>query len=292
MAHYGDMQNAIYNAGLRGVLPDYPVDFATLEARAQKALSPSLLNYVQGGCGDEYTQDRNAEAFRHWGMVPRMLVDCSERDLSIDLFGLKLPSPIFMAPIGLNGEVTQDRRGDLAAARASAATGVPFCASTLSNSPMEEVCAAAGDVPGFFQLYTPKNEDLTASLLTRAKDAGYRAIVVTLDTWVTGWRPRDLNSASFPQLRGKVLQNYFSDPVFRSLLDRPPEDDPAAGRGVEELSRSRGGAGGVDHARQRNEPQPTDGLWDAMSPASQWKDSLGVRRWVAGSTCTSPNRWA
>ena len=228
MAHYGDMQNAIYNAGLRGVLPDYPVDFATLEARAQKALSPSLLNYVQGGCGDEYTQDRNAEAFRHWGMVPRMLVDCSERELSIDLFGLKLPSPIFMAPIGLNGEVTQDRRGDLAAARASAATGVPFCASTLSNSPMEEVCAAAGDVPGFFQLYTPKSEDLTASLLTRAKDAGYRAIVVTLDTWVTGWRPRDLNSASFPQLRGKVLENYFSDPVFRSLLDRPPEDDPAA----------------------------------------------------------------
>lgn len=228
MAHYGDMQNAIYNAGLRGILPDYPVDFTTLQARAAKALSPSMLNYVQGGCGDEHTQDSNVEAFHHWGMVPRMLVDCTQRDLSTELFGLKLPSPIFMAPIGVNGEATQDRKGDIAAARASAATGVPFCASTLSNTPMEEVAQATGDTPAFFQLYSPKDEDLTASLLSRAKDAGYKAIVITLDTWVTGWRPRDLNTANFPQLRGKVLQNYFSDPVFQRLLDRPPEDDLAA----------------------------------------------------------------
>ena len=225
MAHFGDMQNAIYNAGLNGILPDFPVDFATLQERAQSALSPSLLNYVQGGCGDEHTQDRNAQAFHDWGMVPRMLVDCSERDLSIELFGLRLPSPIFMAPIGLNGEMTQDRRGDIAAAQAAAETGVPFCASTLSNSPLEEVRAAAGETPSFFQLYTPKNRDLAQSLISRAEQSGYQALVITLDTWLTGWRPRDLNTASFPQLRGKVLENYFSDPVFRSLLDAPPEDD-------------------------------------------------------------------
>lgn len=231
MTHYGDMQNAIYNAGLSGILPDYPVDFATLQARAAQALSPSMLNYVQGGCGDEFTQDRNAEAFHNWGMVPRMMVDCARRDLSIELLGLTLPSPIFMAPIGVNGEATQDRKGDLAAARASARTGVPFCASTLSNTAMEDVAAAAGATPGFFQLYTPKNEELAASLLGRAKQAGYRAIVITLDTWVTGWRPRDLNTANFPQLRGKVLENYFSDPVFRSLLQSPPEEDiPSAVR--------------------------------------------------------------
>lgn len=229
MPHYGDMQNAIYNAGLSGIQPDYPVDFATLEARAEKALSPSMRNYIQGGCGDEHTQDRNADAFHNWGMVPRMLVDCTQRDLSIDLFGMRLPSPVFMAPIGVNGEATQDRKGDLAAARASAETGVPFCASTLSNTPLEEVARAAGDTPGLFQLYTPKNEDLTQSLISRAQKAGYRALVITLDTWVTGWRPRDLNTASFPQLRGKVLENYFSDPVFRGLLERPPEEDlPAA----------------------------------------------------------------
>ncbi|SMQ69645.1 lactate 2-monooxygenase [Altererythrobacter xiamenensis] len=232
MAHFGDMQNAIYNAGLSGVLPDYPVDFASLQARAEKALSPMLLNYVQGGCGDEHTQYSNASAFHHWGMVPRMLVDCSERDLSIELFGTRYHSPIFMAPIGLNGEVTQDRKGDVAAARASAETGVPFCASTLSNTPIEEVATAAGNTPGFFQLYTPKHEGLAESLIQRAETAGYRALVITLDTWLTGWRPRDLNTANFPQLRGKVLENYFSDPVFRSLLDKPPEEDLAAAVGT------------------------------------------------------------
>ena len=228
MTYFGAMQNEIYNAGLKGILPTWPVDFATLEQRAHEALGPMLTNYVAGGCGDEHTQDQNAAAFRHWGMVPRMMVDCASRDLSIDLFGQRYPTPRFMAPIGLNGEASQDRHGDMAAARASAITGVPFCASTLANDPLEDVKAACGDTPAWFQLYTPKNRELATSLVRRAEVAGYKALVVTLDTWVTGWRPRDLNASNFPQLRGKVLQNYFTDPVFRSLLARPPEDDPAA----------------------------------------------------------------
>jgi lactate 2-monooxygenase len=228
MAQFGDLQTMIYGAGLSGVLPRYPVDFATLEQRAQAALSPSILNYVQGGCGDEHTQDANVSAFDHWGMVPRMLVDCTKRDHRVNILGLDLPSPLFMAPIGVNGEMTQDRKGDMAAAQASAMTGVPFCASTLSNTPLEEVAQATGDVPAFFQLYTPRNEELAKSLISRAQSAGYRALVITLDTWVTGWRPRDLNTSNFPQLRGAVLENYFSDPVFREMLDKPPEEDPRA----------------------------------------------------------------
>lgn len=228
MGHYGDYQNAIYGAGLRGVVPTLPVDHATLCARASAAMPPHVLNYVQGGCGDEHTQDENARAFRDWGMVPRMMVDCTTRDLSIELFGLTLPSPVFMAPIGVTGIVTPDGHGDIAAARAAANTGVPLCASTLANDPLEDVAAAYGDTPAFFQLYTPRDPDLAASLVSRAEAAGYRAIVVTLDTWVTGWRPRDLNTANFPQLRGHVLANYTGDPVFRRLLGKPPEDDPAA----------------------------------------------------------------
>ncbi len=228
MSYFGAMQNEIYNAGLKGILPDYPVDFATLEARAHEALGPMMTNYVAGGCGDEHTQNANASAFRHWGMVPRMMVDCSTRDLGIELFGHRYPTPLFMAPIGLNGEATQDRHGDLAAARASALTGVPFCASTLANDPLEDVKKACGETPAWFQLYTPRNRELATSLIARAEDAGYQALVVTLDTWVTGWRPRDLNASNFPQLRGKVLQNYFTDPVFRSLLAKPPEEDPQA----------------------------------------------------------------
>ncbi len=228
MPHYGDLQNMIYGAGLGGVLPTIPVDFATLQARANAAMPPATLNYVQGGCGDEHTQAWNRAAFDRWGMTPRMLVDTRARDLSIELFGLKLPSPIFMAPIGVTGICTPDQHGDIAEAQASAATGVPLCATTLSNDPLEEVAKACGDTPGFFQLYTPKDDGVARSLIARAEAAGFKALVVTLDTWVTGWRPRDLNTSNFPQLRGRVLQNYFVDPAFRDLLATTPEQDLAA----------------------------------------------------------------
>ena len=232
MPQYGDYQNAIYGAGLRGVLPKVPVDPALLERRAEAAMPGHVLNYVQGGCGDETTQRRNVTAFSHWGMVPRMLVDTTTRDLSIELFGLKLPSPLFVAPIGVTGLATQDGHGDLAAARAAAAVGVPLTATTLSNDPLEDVARAVGDTPAFFQLYTPRDDDLAASLIVRAEAAGYKAIVVTLDTWVTGWRPRDLDAGNFPQLRGHVLENYFSDPVFRRLLGKEPRDDLAGAAGL------------------------------------------------------------
>lgn len=225
MMHFGDYQNQIYGGGLAGVEPNWPVDFATLKARAGGAMPPNVLTYVQGGCGDEFTQDENARAFQHWGMVPRMMVDCARRELSTRAFGMDLASPLFMAPIGVTGMCTQDGHGDLAAARASATTGVPLIASTLSNDPLEDVHTACGDTPAMFQLYTPRDPAVAASLVCRAEAAGYKAIVVTLDTWVTGWRPRDLNVANFPQLRGHVLQNYFVDPAFRKLLAKPPEED-------------------------------------------------------------------
>ena len=228
MAHYGDYQNEIYGAGVRGVLPKLPVDAATLEARAEAAMPPHVLNYVQGGCGDETTQRRNSSAFAHWGMVPRMMVDTSKRDLSIELFGIRYPTPLFLSPIGVTGICTADGHGDMAAARASAATGVPMMVSTLANDRLEDVAGALGDTPGFFQLYTPRDPGVAESLVSRAEAAGYKAIVVTLDTWVTGWRPRDLNAGNFPQLRGHVLTNYFTDPAFRKLLAKPPEQDPAA----------------------------------------------------------------
>ncbi|MEM8661273.1 MAG: alpha-hydroxy-acid oxidizing protein, partial [Pseudomonadota bacterium] len=223
--HFGDYQNEIYFQGLQGIMPDYPVDFAGIVERASKALAPHVLSYVQGGCGDEQTQDVNATAFAHWGMVPRMLVDCAERDLSVELFGDKWSHPIFMSPIGVNGICTQDKHGDIAAAKASAIAGVPLIATTLSNDPLEEVISHCAEVPAWFQLYTPRNKELAESLIHRAESSGYKALVVTLDTWVTGWRPRDLQTANFPQLRGAVLQNYFVDPVFRSLLSKAPEED-------------------------------------------------------------------
>jgi lactate 2-monooxygenase len=227
-APYGDFQLEIYLAGLGGTVPSLPVSYAELEARAAHALSPSVLSYVAGGAGDEHTQRANVAAFGQWGLMPRMLVGAIERDLSVDLFGLRLPSPVFLAPIGVIGLCCQDGHGDLATAEAAARLGVPMAASTLSVDPLEDVAARLGSAPGFFQLYTPTDRELAESLVRRAEQAGFKAIVVTLDTWITGWRPRDLATSNFPQLRGHCLANYTTDPVFRSRLAQTPEANPMA----------------------------------------------------------------
>ena len=226
--HYGDFQTEIYAAGLRGITPSFPISAQALEKQAAAAMPPQVLSYVQGGCGDESTQQQNVEAFTHWGLIPRMMVDCTRRDMSIDLFGIKLPSPIFMCPIGVIGMCAQDGRGDIHTARAAQITKIPMVASTLSNDPLEVVADAIGDGHGFFQLYTPTDRTLAESLVHRADQAGFKAIVVTLDTWTTGWRPRDLSTSNFPQLRGHALSNYFSDSNFRTLLAMSPEEDPVA----------------------------------------------------------------
>lgn len=225
---FGDYQLEIYLQGLSGVVPTLPMSFSELEARAQAAMSPSVWSYVCGGAGDERTQNVNRTAFDTWGLMPRMFVGAKERDLSVDLFGLSLPSPVFMAPIGVMGICAQDGHGDIAAAKAAARTGVPMVVSTLTADPLEDVAAEFGDTPGIFQLYTPSDRDLAASFVQRAENAGFKAIVVTLDTWVPGWRPRDLSTSNFPQLRGKCLANYTSDPVFRAGLPAPPEENMQA----------------------------------------------------------------
>jgi lactate 2-monooxygenase len=228
VVNFGDFQLEIYFAALQGTLPRWPIRYETLEAKALQTLSPSLASYVAGGCGNERTQDLNVSAFDHWGVVPRMFRASTKRDLSIEMFGLRLPSPLFMAPVGVIGLCAPDGHGDIETAQAAARTGVPMIASTLSVDRLEDVASHFGDTPGFFQLYTPTDRDLAQSLVRRAEAAGFKGIVVTLDTWVPGWRPRDLASGSFPQLRGLCLENYFSDERFRAMLAKPPEEDLAA----------------------------------------------------------------
>ncbi len=228
MANFADFQMGIYLDGIGGVKPELPVSYDELAARAGSAMDPVLHDYVAGGAGDERTQQANVDAFRRWGVVPRMLVGTAERDLSIELFGRRYPTPLFMAPIGVIGVMHDSQHGDLEVARAADVTGVPAVLSTLMQDPMEDVAAELGDTPGFYQLYTPNDRELAESFVGRAEAAGYAGIVVTLDTWTLGWRPRDLKHASMPQLQGKCLANYFSDPVFRSRLEKTPEEDPGA----------------------------------------------------------------
>ncbi len=223
--NYGDFQLELYVAGLGGVRPELPVTAAGMEERARAAMSTELWSYVSGGAGNEFTQDLNVTAFDRYGLMPRMLAGAAQRDLSTSLLGLDLPTPLLLAPVGVIGLCAQEGHGDLATARAAARTGVPMVASTLSEDPLEDVAAELGDTPGWFQLYTPADRDLAQSFVQRAEAAGFRGIVVTLDTQILGWRPRDLELASFPQLKGRCLANYCSDPLFRAKLENPPEED-------------------------------------------------------------------
>jgi isopentenyl diphosphate isomerase/L-lactate dehydrogenase-like FMN-dependent dehydrogenase len=204
------------------------VSLTGLAAQVERSAEPKAAAYVFGGAGSEDTMRANLDAFRRWRIVPRMLRDVAARELSTTVLGTQLPAPVGLAPIGTQTIVHPE--GELAVARAAAAVGLPMAVSTVSGSPIEEI-AAAGDGPKWFQLYWPTNRDLAASLLSRAEQAGYMAILVTVDTFLPGWKTRDLQTAWQPFLEGTGIANYLSDPVFRSLLAKPAEEDMQAAVG-------------------------------------------------------------
>jgi lactate 2-monooxygenase len=221
-----EREQQIYAGPLFGTATVIPAAVSLLEQKAKETLAPPAFDYLAGGAGGEDTMRANREAFYRWRIVPRMLRDVSLRDLSVELLGMRLAVPVILGPVGVQGIIHNE--AEVATARAAASLGVPFTLSTVSSRSMEEVAQAAGNAPRWFQLYWGKNPDLTASMLQRAEDAGYKALVVTLDTSMLAWRERDLQHAYLPFLLGQGLANYFSDPVFRGLLPQPPEQNPAA----------------------------------------------------------------
>ena len=230
MAQFADHYREIYMLGLGGQTPVVPVSVAELEQTAIAAMEPKAANYVGAGAGSEDTIRANAAAFRRWRTVPRMLRDVAERDLSTTVLGTAMPAPLLLAPIGVQAILDPD--GELATARAAAAVGVPMIASTNSHFTMEEIAAAGGpEAPRWFQLYWPNDRELAASFVGRAEAAGYGAIVLTVDTFIPGWKPRDLQQAWLPFLNGMGVANYFQDPVFRAALEQTPEEDQGAATG-------------------------------------------------------------
>jgi isopentenyl diphosphate isomerase/L-lactate dehydrogenase-like FMN-dependent dehydrogenase len=158
--NFGDFQNGVYADAVKGKTSRYPFDFQSIQRKASEALPDWVYRYVSAAAGDGRTQRANIAAYSHYGIVPRMMVSPPERDLSIDLFGKHLPSPIFMCPIGLIRLCAPDFQGDVAAAQASAETGVPFTLSTFSQAPMEDVIKHAGDtIPNcdFAEVMVPQN---------------------------------------------------------------------------------------------------------------------------------------
>jgi lactate 2-monooxygenase len=212
------IQNAIYIAQQP---PDWPISAGDWERAAQEKLEAGAFGYIAGGAGAEETMRANLDAFRGWRIRPRMLTGNVARDLSVEVLGLRSPAPFLLAPIGVLSIAHEE--GEVGAAKAAASSGVPLVLSSASTHSIEEI--AETGAPRWFQLYWVSDREICASFVKRAEDAGYGAIVVTLDTLTLGWRPRDLRNAYLPFLQGEGCGQFFTDPVFLSRLGKPPEED-------------------------------------------------------------------
>lgn len=223
-------QMEIYVTGVGGARPSVPVAPDSLEAKARQAMTPQAAAYILGGAGSEATMRANRVAFERHALVPRVLRDVAARDLSVTLFGRRHRAPILLAPVGVLEMVHPE--ADLAVARAAAAEGIGYVFSNQASVPLEKTAAAMAPAPRWFQLYWSSDDDFVRSVVGRAEKAGCEAIVVTLDTTLLGWRPRDLDMAYLPFLRGLGIGQYLSDPVFRSKIPASPPDIGVRPRGL------------------------------------------------------------
>ena len=227
MTHFGDHQSAIYAAGMfLGQIPELTTDLTALEHRAAEVLAPEALGYIVPSAGGGSTARANVAAFERWRIVPRMLIDHAARDLSTEVLGVRMPAPVLLGPVGV--QKLAHPEGELASARAASALGLTFVQSTQASHSIEEVAEASGDGSRWYQLYWPNDPELCESFLARAKASGYTHLVLTLDTTLLGWRPRDLDRGYLPFLGAEGIATYTSDPVFTSRLEKPWQEDPGA----------------------------------------------------------------
>lgn len=211
---YAEHVRALLQQGLlQGKLPTVTTDPNDLEEQARNAMPTRGFDYIRGGAGEGQAMASNRAAFSRWSIIPRVLKLTSPRDLSVTLFGHKYETPVVMAPIGVQAWFHPDAEPGTATACAN--LGVPYTLSTASSTSIEALVAAVPEGPKWFQLYWPMDEDITASILSRAKASGFRVLLVTLDTWTLGWRPKDLDAAAVPFIIGEGDDVGFSDPVFR-----------------------------------------------------------------------------
>ncbi|HEY0620443.1 MAG TPA: alpha-hydroxy-acid oxidizing protein [Kribbella sp.] len=223
MANYGDHQLSIYVQGMfSGTRPEITTDLSRLESQAAANLSAEAMGYIVPSAGSGSTARANLAAFERWRLVPRMLRGSVERDLSCTVLGTKMPAPVVIAPVGV--QTLAHPEGELATARAATALGLTYTHSTQASHSFEQIDAGSK----WYQLYWPTDKDVCLSFLQRAKDNGYSALLVTLDTGTIGWRPADLDRGFLPFLTGEGLANYFTDPAFRAKLAKPIEEDPTA----------------------------------------------------------------
>ncbi|KUI64106.1 putative lactate 2-monooxygenase PB1A11.03 [Cytospora mali] len=222
-------EQSVFQAGLHSARPPFTFRSSEWETQARSVLSANSWGYIHGNCGNGSTYRKNLAAFDRWSIVPRRLVPSRKdkatgkeafADTSTTVLGQKLSFPMAIGPIGVQRIFHPE--GEVATAKASASLGIPYTLSTASSTSIEEVAATMGEdnkTPRWFQLYWPSREhdDITASMLSRAKKAGYSALFVTLDTYVLGWRPSDMDNGYNPFLHPDRIgvEIGLTDPVFQ-----------------------------------------------------------------------------
>ena len=284
-------QETIYRNGVFGHRPAVPTDFAALERAAMSKMSKQAWAYVAGGAGAGAGITNNRAALDRWAVVPRMLRDCSERDLTVELFGRRLPAPLLVAPVGAAGLVHP--HADIEIGAAAASVGVPYIFSNQGSASMEDTAAEmdriVGKAPRWFQLYWSTNDAVVDSLIRRAEGIAADALVVTVDTTLLGWRPQDLNIGSLPFTQAIGIAQYTSDGEFmasvhdrvaaaRAAGERPPvQVTRAAVKTLLSLARNVPGR----FVRNLVSPLPrasVETFLDTYSrPSLTWNDIAGLR---------------
>ncbi|MEU8300709.1 alpha-hydroxy acid oxidase [Micromonospora sp. NPDC048909] len=219
-----------------------PACLADYAERARAVLPPDVWDYIDGGSGAEVTLGANRAALDRVAVLPRVLRGVEVPDLTARLLGHRYAMPVGVAPMAYQRLVHPD--GELALAAAAGVAGVPYLASTLGSTPIEEV--AATGAPVWFQLYWLRDKGLVLDLLARVRDAGCRALVVTVDVPVLGRRMRD-------------LRNAFRLPAQVAAANLPNGRDDLA----------HGGTPGVSQLRARSGA--------AFAPALGWADLAWLR---------------
>lgn len=226
-SNFSDHQLGIYAAGMFAQqTPSITTNLARLEDQAAEKLSPEALGYIVASAGSGSTARANRAAFDRWAITPRMLRSSAARNHACTVLGTDMPAPLLIAPVGIQTLAHPD--GELATVRAAAELGVPYIHSTQASHSFEQVAEAGGDAPRWYQLYWPTDESVLLSFLQRAKDSGFTALVLTLDTTLLGWRPADLDRGYLPFLANLGIENYLSDPAFQAGLAQPVEENPVA----------------------------------------------------------------
>ncbi|EWC46765.1 hypothetical protein DRE_04010 [Drechslerella stenobrocha 248] len=266
MTEHGSYQIEIYG---QFNPPRYPTDPTQWEALARRSVPSRNFTYVWGSATTGQTCRDNLKAFTARKIVPRMLVDATVKSTEVEILGKKYSSPLICAPVGVQSIMHPE--GEEATAKACANLGIPYVLSTASTRSIEQVAAVSGDGERWYQLYWPKTDEITISLLDRAWKNGYTTLVVTLDTFQLGYRPGDLDNSYLPFIFGEGCQIGFSDPVFQQRY--------AAGA-------------------YNNPDKPSEGLFGLLSRASNplqaWKllyNAITIKKAVAWLTEISNARY-